>query len=318
MTPHVLVAVDTLEPRHIKIIADSLEGWATWARISPTATDSVYKEKLQSAEIVLGLPPAEWLLDSPVRLQQLTTAGYDAYLGKRLDCKPHFTLCNARGVMSIPVAEHCLALMLALTRRIAQHVRAQQSRAWRQHASYDELTGQTACIVGLGDIGMHIARGCRGLGMDVTGVRRERRPVPEGVDAVYVLDELQQAVAAADHVIVVLPATPQTIGVFDAAVFEAMKPGAYFYNLGRGSVVDQRALITHLASGRLAGAGLDVFDEEPLPDDSPLWQVENVIVSPHVAGRSVREMDRLAHLFVTNLTNYREGRPLLNRVALSS
>lgn len=317
MTPHVLVAVDTLEPRHIKIIADSLEGWATWARISPTATDSTYREKLQSAEIVLGLPPAEWLLDSPVRLQQLTTAGYDAYLGKRLDRKPHFTLCNARGVMSVPVAEHCLALMLALTRRIPQHVRDQQARRWRQHAPYDELAGKTACIVGLGDIGIHIAHSCRGLGMAVTGVRRERRPLPGVVDVVYVLDELHRAVATADHVIVVLPADPQTTGVFNAAVFETMRPGAYFYNVGRGSVVDQDALVTHLTDGRLAGAGLDVFDEEPLPDDSPLWQMENVIVSPHVAGRSVREMDRLADLFVTNLTNYREGRPLLNIVSLS-
>ena len=312
---HVLVAVDALSDEQMRRVGAAAAGWASVERIPQDAPLEVYRAALDTAVVVMGWPQPELLTGSSVRYFQLPSVGYDAYEGKGLASKEAFTLCNARGVMSVAVAEHTLALMLTLTRKIGEHSRDAQSKVWERRETYDELYGRTVCVVGLGDIGTEIARRCWALGMRVTGVRftpAKGHPVAE---AVFGLAELEQAVANADHIINILPATKETGGLFSEQVFSAMRQGAYFYNLGRGQSVDEAALIAALESGHLAGAGLDVFEVEPLKADHPLWRL-NTVLTPHVAGRSVKEFDRLADLFTENLDLFRQGKRLTNEVSL--
>jgi phosphoglycerate dehydrogenase-like enzyme len=313
-TPHVLVAVDLFEERHLERIAGAVEGWASWESIGHPAPAPIYEKGLARAELMMGWPDPKPLARSPVRLLQLPSVGYDDYAGCGLERKPGFVLCNARGVMSVQVAEHGIALMLALTRRIADHVGDQRERRWRRRSSYLEVAGTTACIVGLGSIGTQLARRCAGLGMEVVGVRGGPHKLHPVVKRMYGLWDLRDAVAQANHVFSVLPAAPETDEIFDSAIFDAMRPGSFFYNLSRGSVVDEPALVERLLSGRLGGVGLDVVAVEPLPPHSSLWGLDNVVITPHVGGRSVHEADRLCDLFLRNLDAYRDGRPLTNVV----
>ncbi len=311
----ILVAVDAFNDEHLRRIEEAAAGWATVERIPEDAPKALYQAALEHSEAVIGWPEAELLLSSPVIYFQLPSVGYDAYVGKGLNNKPAFTLCNARGVMSVAVAEHALALMFALTRRIDEHVRDADERRWERRGSYDELFGRTACVVGLGDIGTEVARRCQALGMRVTGVRFTPSKAHPIVEELFGLPELERAVAEAQHVVNIQPVTKETERLFSQKVFSAMPQGSYFYNLGRGGTVDEQALVEALRSGHLSGAGLDVFVEEPLPEGHPLWTL-NTVITPHVAGRSVREFDRMCGLFVENLRRLHEQKALANTINL--
>jgi len=314
--PHLLIAVDAFGDAPIKAFANTVAGWATWERMPETASPDEYRARLANTTIMIGWPEADWLLDSPIQLLLCPSVGYEPYLHKGLESKPGFTFCNASGVYADGVAEHCLSMMMALTRRLPQYWRAMQSKTWVQMPGHDELAGRTACIVGLGNIGTAIARHCAALGMTVTGVDRNWEQGYTIAQRVYAPEQLVEAVASADHVICIVPGGPTTKHLFDQWVFDAMKPGAYFYNVGRGSVVDEAQLVAHLQNGHLRGAGLDVFEEEPLPASSPLWSMDNVILTPHMAGYTADYADRLCALMVENLRNYRDGKPLKNVIHL--
>ncbi|MGO4495252.1 D-2-hydroxyacid dehydrogenase [Paenibacillus sp. 2RAB27] len=316
MKPHVLVAVNGFTEQHMERIRQALSGWASMERIDEETSESVFREKISKSHIVVGWPKAEWLAGSPVRLVQLGSVGYDAFLGNKHQDDPSFTLCNASGVMSVAVAEHLIAMMFALTRRISHHIRDMSKHSWSRQSEYEEVYGSTACIVGVGDIGTEIARRLRLLGVRTIGVRREIGESHPYMDEMYSSSRIKEAVAKADHVILILPGNAQTEKLFDYKMFASMKNGAYFYNLARGSIVDENVLHAALISGRLKGAGLDVFEVEPLPMESPLWEMDNVIITPHSGGRSVKEFDRFCHLLLNNLMNYREGKPFLNQVNL--
>jgi D-2-hydroxyacid dehydrogenase (NADP+) len=314
MKPHILIAVDDFNDAHLTKIRQAFEGQATWERIDQNAPEAVFRSTLNHSSIVIGWPDPAWLNQTPVQFHQLPSAGYDNYLNTGLEEKTDFTLCNARGVMSIPVAEHFLALMLALARRLPEHLNDKASKRWQRRQRYGEVSGSTICILGLGDIGSEIARRCLALGMKVIGVRQYPEKGHDLVHEVYPVQQLEKAVAQANHVVLIFPAGSGTDRFFDIAAFEAMKPGAYFYNLARGSVVDEEALVEYLRNGHLAGAGLDVFSQEPLLSESPLWSMNNVIITPHVGGRSIKEFDRLCGLFIANLERFFLGAPLLNQV----
>jgi phosphoglycerate dehydrogenase-like enzyme len=316
MQPHLLLAVDALGDTHIQTIVNSIRNWATWERIPETASAEEYRAKLATAEIMIGWPEAEWLLNSSIKLLLCPSVGYETYLRKGLETKRDFILCNAGGVYSEGVAEHCLAMMMALTRRLPEYLRAMQSKKWVQLPAHAELAGATVCIVGLGSIGTALARRCIALGMTVTGVRRNPKLDHDAVKQVYAQQQLAEAVAKADHVVSTLPGGEATAHVFNCDIFDAMKAGSYFYNVGRGSVVDEFELVRHLQNGHLIGAGLDVFEEEPLPATSPLWAMDNVILTPHMAGYTADYADRLCALWIKNLHNYRDGKPLINVVNL--
>ncbi|MES2640643.1 MAG: D-2-hydroxyacid dehydrogenase [Myxococcota bacterium] len=183
----------------------------------------------------------------------------------------------------------------------------------RDDAVFAELAGASLLIVGLGQIGKALARRAKAFEMEVVGVRRTAGDPPPGADRVVTLDTLDEALGRADHVCLALPLTPATHHLFDAARLARMKPSAYLYNVGRGGLVAHAALVEALRLGAIAGAGLDVFDPEPLPPTDALWQLDNVIVTPHVSGVTPRYYERFAPLLAANVARWLEGRALENQ-----
>lgn len=314
---HILIAVDELQDKHIARVREAVADWATVERIMEATQPDDYAAKLRETEILFGWPTVDAVLQSDLKLLQLPSVGYDNYVGQGLNRKACLTICNARGTMGPGIAEHILAMMLAFVRHLPQHIRDAEERRWERAPQYGELFGATACIVGMGDLGGAIAERCAALGMNIIGVRRDVAKEHPLVKDMYPMERLSEAVARADHVVAIIPASPDTAHIFDERIFGAMKHGAYFYNIGRGSTADEDALIAALQSGHLAGAGLDVFEREPLPAGSPLWTMSNVLVLPHVGGRSAHEYDRHCDLLIENLRRYGLGKPLLNVVNVS-
>lgn len=276
------------------------------------------------AEVASALPEADafigWRLDAALvsaapRLGwvQAVTAGVDGFLFPEL-VERGIMLTNTSGVHASNAAEHVLALMLGFARGLPQLRDAQSRSTWKQRTDLQfELMGQTLCVVGLGDIGLGLAQRAVALGMRVTGVRRQTEPVA-GVEQVAPSAAMQALLGAADHVALCLPLTRETRGLLDAERLGWIKPGAYLYNVGRGETLDHAALLSALREGRLAGAGLDVTDPEPLPGEHPLWSMENVVITAHTSGVSPLLMDRVLALLSDNIARYREDRPLRNLV----
>jgi len=224
-------------------------------------------------------------------------------------------LTNSPGTSSRAIAQYVLGMMLRVAKRMDAWAEAQRERRW-QPIPTDELTGMTAGIVGVGHIGGEVARLAQAFGMRVVGCRRRQRPMRH-VDELLPPERLRELLAQADFVVLAVPLSAKTDRMVGPLELAAMKPGAWLINISRGQVVDERALIDALQRGQIGGACLDVFREEPLPDDSPLWSLPNAIVTPHNSGWSPLNFDRGAELFLDNLGRYATGRPLRNRVRLS-
>lgn len=222
-------------------------------------------------------------------------------------------LTNGAGVYGIPIAEHTVGMMLALVRDFPRILHQQRSREWAEVRG-TELFGTTALIVGLGGIGREIARRLRPFGMRVLATRRHPGGNDPDADEVGAPTDLHTFLPRADWVIVTVPWLPDCGVVIGREQISLMKPSARLVNVGRGRTIDQRALEEALQSGLLAGAALDVFDPEPLPSSSPLWEMPNVIVSPHTAGSSPRSLERVLDLFLDNLRRFLAGEPLRNVV----
>jgi phosphoglycerate dehydrogenase-like enzyme len=217
------------------------------------------------------------------------------------------TVTRAPGVFGPWMREYVLGWCLSITQRMQTYREAQRQRRWREETIPERLAGKTMAVVGLGDIGRAVAAAARGLGMRVVGVSRSGRAVREA-HRVHRLSGLARALAEADFVVLVLPLTPETRGLIDAAALAAMRPTAWLLNLARGAVVDEPALLTALRERRIAGAVLDVFEREPLPADHPLWSLDNVVVTPHIAGPSTPA--QIAPVFNDNLARWLAGRRL--------
>jgi phosphoglycerate dehydrogenase-like enzyme len=243
-----------------------------------------------------------------------TGAGIEYLLVPELLERP-ITLTNSRGLYSDAIAEYVLALMLAHAKRLPELFRAQQARLW-QPGLTATLAGATLVVLGLGSIGLAVARRARAGGMRVLAVRRRPtgRAVPRSVERVYATHELAAALPEAAYLAVCCPETPETRGLLDARALALLPPGAFVVNVARASIVDQAALVEALRAGRLGGAGLDVFADEPLPADSPLWELPGVIVSPHHAGNGAGWDTRALALFRDNLDRFLNGRRLRNVV----
>ncbi len=222
------------------------------------------------------------------------------------------TLTNAAGIYDPGLAESVLGFLLAFSARILENARLSADEWPSEKIAL--LRGTTALIVGAGSIGTETGRLLRAAGLRVRGVARTARPPDEVFESIAGPEALQEELSAADHVVNVLPITPGTRGTFDTAAFAAMKPSAVFVNIGRGATVDEAALVKALQDGVIAGAALDVFDVEPLPAESPLWRMPNVLVSPHRAGDHEGWEADVVALFVDNLLRYVTGEPLRNVV----
>ena len=222
-------------------------------------------------------------------------------------------LTNASGAAASPIAQTAILYMLALSRNVRAWMRHQGNHAW-ERVGFDELDGANLAVIGMGPIGAEIARLGVALNMNVEAVRRT--PTGKEPCTTHGFDDLDRVLGRADWVASALPLTEDTHHIFDADRFARMKKGARFINVGRGELVDESALVDALRSGHIAGAGLDVFEVEPLPSDSPLWDMDNVIITPHSSGATSGSGLRAERIFVDNLRRYVNGDPLHNEVEI--
>ncbi|GGC65690.1 NAD(P)-dependent oxidoreductase [Chelatococcus reniformis] len=253
--------------------------------------------------------------DCRCRWLQLLTAGYEPLVEHGVP--ERVVVCNAGDVWSPIVAEHTMALLLALVRRLREIEAAQQRAAWDLtiRARMDMLYGGHLLIVGMGSIGAEVAQRARPFGMRVTGVSRAGRPHPLA-DTMLPLTRLHEGLAEADAVVIAVPYSAETHHMIGARELAACRPGAVLVNVARGGVVDPVALLAALEGGTVAGAGLDVTEPEPLPPESPLWRLPNVIVSPHLGGAAPeRYYARLVDQVAVNADAFVHGRPLRSQIS---
>jgi phosphoglycerate dehydrogenase-like enzyme len=260
--------------------------------------------------MVLGPETHRPILEAPsVRWLHVGGSGYEHVAGRDAG---RITLTNCAGVLAPFLAETVIGALLALNCGLIRYHAQQRERLWRQHL-FRPLAGQTLLVVGAGAIGAEVARRAGGLGMRVIGLRRSGEPVA-GVDEMRPPEALTESLGEADAVSLHLRLTPETQGMFDAAMFAAIKLGAIFINTARGGHVVADDLLAALRSGHLRGAYLDVFETEPLPPGSPLWSAPNLLISPHAADGVADWEARFAALFAENLEHWRAGRTLRNVV----
>lgn len=253
-----------------------------------------------------------------VRWIQATSSGIGEFV-RRMGydtSMPHTVFTTASGVHAQPLAEFCFMVMFALHKKLLQTLRDQRRKHWERFAGAD-LRGQTLVIVGVGRVGKEIARIGQALGMKVVGVKRspaEAAPADLHLDVLYGPSDLHLALAAAQNLVLIVPHTHETERMIGPSELALLPKGAVLINIGRGALVDEPALVAALRSGHLLGAGLDVFQKEPLPPESPLWDMDNVVICPHSASTSDRENERITDLFCENLRLFLAGRPLMNRL----
>jgi phosphoglycerate dehydrogenase-like enzyme len=289
--------------RYAALVRPARAGITVRVAATPDAAAPVIGE----AEIIYGwrVPPA--LLAKAGRLRWIQSAGAGVDWALVPELPASVTVTRAPGVFGPWMAEYVLGWCSWVTQRMAAYMDAKRQRRWLGAVTPRRLGGTTMAIVGLGDIGRDIARAARALGMRVIGVTRTGRPVREA-HHVHRVTALPRALGEADWVVIVLPLTPATRGLIGERELAAMRRSAWLVNVGRGAVVDEPALIRALTERQIAGAVLDVFTNEPLPPAHSLWGLDNVVITPHVAGPNVPE--ELAQIFNDNLARYLAGRPL--------
>nr|WP_184890514.1 MULTISPECIES: D-2-hydroxyacid dehydrogenase [Actinomadura] len=242
----------------------------------------------------------------------IASAGVDRLLFPGL-VESGTVVTNSRGVFDEPIAEYVLGLVLTFAKDLHTTVRLQGERRWL-HRETERVTGARALVVGTGPIGRAIGRRLSAAGLAVSGAGRTPRDADPDLGVVHPMERLGEALAEADYVVLAAPLTPETRHMVDAAALARMRPSARLVNVGRGALVNEADLVEALRAGRIAGAALDVFEDEPLPESSPLWDMPNVLVSPHMSGDVIGWRDELVRLFTANLDRHVAGRPLRNVV----
>jgi phosphoglycerate dehydrogenase-like enzyme len=279
--------------------------------------EAVLSETLGAATILVGWRrKAEALcLDQPSALRwiHLWGAGADGMPLAKIRQRG-IILTNSSGVHAFPISETVLAMMLSFTRGLHHYLRHQLNQEWHHDLALPEIHGQTIGILGVGAIGREIARLARAFQMRVLGCRRSGEPLPE-VDQMYHPASLPDMLPQCDFLVNTLPLTAETFHFIGRDQFQLMRPTAFYINIGRGATTDTAALIAALAENRLGGAGLDVFETEPLPPDNPLWKMANVLITPHNSGPTIYYDKRALAIFLDNLQDFLSGRePRLNRI----
>lgn len=285
--------------------------------ISHEGDESALEAHIGEADVVIGAVPAR-LLPQAKRLRWVsgTGAGADAFATPEYRARPDIVATTVAGVHTASVPEQTLAMLLAFARKLPEQVLNQKGpHRFYWPTGFFEIEGQTMGVLGLGKIGTSLARKAKGLGMRVVGWRRSDVPAPDGVlDRQYRRDDLHGLLGDADHVVITLPLTPETDRLIGAGELRAMKRTAYLFNVGRGRIVDQAALLDALRDGTIAGAGIDVTDPEPLPPDDPLWDAPNLILLTHYAGLTPKYGPRAYQIIAANLRRFLRGEELTNVV----
>ena len=263
-----------------------------------------------SSALLKAAPRLRWV--------QVASAGVERYPLREMHARA-ITFTNAKGIYGTQLADHNFALILAFSRQLPFLIRAQQKQVWENRQNYPpgELAGQTLLIVGLGGAGLETARRAKGFGLRILALRRHSHLAkPDFVDEVHPPERLHDLLPEADWVAVCVPLVPETLDLFHDDEFELMKRTAYIVCVTRGGIINTDALLRALEARKIAGAGLDVTDPEPLPPNHPLWTKENVIITPHASGHSPHADSRMFNLLCENVRRFAGGQPLLNLVDL--
>ncbi|HVZ12097.1 MAG TPA: D-2-hydroxyacid dehydrogenase [Patescibacteria group bacterium] len=281
--------------------------------VSTNDTEEI-KKNLPNAEIVITSPQHFGLIDLTLtkNLKWIHMSSAGVTDAARILAPTDIILTNSSGVHPIPISETVLGYILMFARRLDVAYRNQVlNKSWSRNVGNNrgmELVDKTIGIVGFGRIGQEIARLCRGIGMKAVALQYSQPLDKSMID--HTFENIDELLEKADFVVDCLPLTPETKGYFDADRFKSMRDSAYFINIGRGGTVAEHDLITALKEGTIAGAGLDVFEVEPLPDSSPLWSLENVIITPHISGWTPEYTNRVVNIFCANLEAYLSGKPM--------
>ena len=311
---------------------DTVRNAAPEANVVEVATDAELLAEVVDAEILFTghfESFSNQLLATAKQLKwvQVSAAGVE-WLPKELVAKKGWQVTNAAGLHAIPVAETGVALLSGVARRLGYSVRNQCNGHWQPPAGMleteqksnplYELFEKTAGIIAMGGIGRALAERLHGLGMRVIAVDVNSVSKPEKVDEIRGIDDLDWLLETADVVCMTAPDTPKSHHMMNAGRFAKMKTGSIFINVSRGGLVDTNALVNAIEVNKFFGVGLDVVEDEPLRSDHPIWDRENVLITPHIGGGSFRRVERLIKLFTENLRRYRSGEPLQNLVDLNA
>ncbi len=281
--------------------------------VAKTREDAV--TKVADADAVYGggqLAREIFLAGRKLRWVQIRGAGVEASLYPEM-IESDVILTNTSGAYDVPIADHVFAMILCLARGLNVFIRHQIEGVWKG-VPVLELAGQTILVIGLGSIGMAVAQRAHGFEMRVLAVDVMEVEKPEYVEKVEKPEKLHELLPEADFIAICCPLTQKTQGLIGEAEFQKMKPTAYIINPARGKIIDESVMIRALSENRIAGAGLDVFEKEPLPADSPLWKMPNVIITTHTAGGSPFTVERITEIVCENLRRFSAGEPLVNVV----
>lgn len=276
----------------------------------PTADEAA------DCEILMGYFPPDLIRTMPALKWVQTPAAGVERLCADIYRNPDAVLTNCSGAFGVAISEYMLTGLLMLMRNMPAYMQNQRSRVWKCVGTCRSVFGSRITVVGMGDIGTKFAARAKAMGAYIRGVRRTAGAVPENFDEVFTSDRLREAVQDVDAVVLCLPGTNSTVGIISRDVIEAMAPGTIVVNCGRGYTMDQNALIAALQEKRLAGAVLDVFAVEPLEESSPLWEMENVILTPHISGHDDDPINiaSIYEIFTENLQRWIAGQPLTHVV----
>ncbi|HZK55167.1 MAG TPA: D-2-hydroxyacid dehydrogenase [Desulfosporosinus sp.] len=258
-------------------------------------------------ETLFHFPKLRWI--------QVMSAGID-HLPLQAMAGRGIALTNARGAHHIQMSEHILWSILTILRQGQITFRNQERKVWDPEVRIDELCGKTVCIIGAGSIGEAVAKKCRAFGMTVWGITHSVKD-HLAFDRIGMVSDLTSFLEKSDIVVVIVPLTSETFGMFNRNLIKQMKRGSYFVNVARGAVIDESALVEALNSGKIRAAALDVFVEEPLPNSSPFWEMSNVLLTPHIAGRSPHYLERTFEIFTKNLAAYPDFSEMMNHIEMS-
>ncbi|UOE55841.1 D-2-hydroxyacid dehydrogenase [Bacillus sp. CMF12] len=314
MSKRTCIVTHDLEPSQIDKIKEIIPDW----ELISGKDSASWHNQMKEAEVIAGWKKElkEMVLEgnSNLRWFQSWSAGVDSLPLAEMESQG-IQITSANGVHANPISETIFALMLGLTRKIHTYVKNQQAKAWHHSGMKLEIHNKTIGMIGTGAIGKETARIAKAFGMKVIGVRHSGKP-EEYIDEMYTSSQLNDVLPLCDYVVVTLPLTQETRQLFGAEQFTRMKDSAFFINIGRGEIVKETDLIAALQNGQIAGAGLDVFEKEPLSEDSPLWEHDNVIITPHTAGSTEHYTKRVIEdIFIPNLKEYiNSGTPGINQV----
>jgi len=293
-----------------------LEQEAPDANYVYTTADVLTVETLQMADIIIGNPPPEMLCDAPqLKWIQLNSAGSDAYV-KNGVLKANVLLTNATGAYGLAISEHMIGMLLQLIKKLHIYRNNQKSHLWQDEGEVKSIYHSKVLIIGLGNIGGEFAKKLKAFGAYTIGVKRTFTAKPDFIDELYVQDKIDELLPLADVVAITIPSTKETYKMFSLERLNRMKKGAVLLNVGRGDVVDTEALCDAVESGHLSGAGLDVTDPEPLPANHRLWDIENMILTPHISGgyHIPETLEAIIDISAGNLKRFMAGEKLVNLV----